>query len=84
MGLFSGGLIIRILRYFMDSKIPSVQESSSTKKINILILFQGSSSGGGGGGGKETRPGTEKRCSHNLQSNPPGSGFTKGRENFPQ
>ena len=37
---------------------------------------------GGGGGGFETRPGTEKRCSHNLQSNPLGSGFTKTRENF--
>jgi len=24
----------------------------------------------GGGGGIETRPGTEKRCSHNLQSGP--------------
>ena len=24
--------------------------------------------GGGGGGGIEKRPGTEKRCSHNLQS----------------
>ena len=24
--------------------------------------------GGGGGGGVEARPGTEKRCSHNLQS----------------
>ena len=38
----------------------------------------------GGGGGEETRPGTKKRCSHNLQSNPLGSGFTKGRENFLQ
>ena len=36
---------------------------------------------GGGGGGEETRPGTKKRCSHNLQSNPLGSGFMKGREN---
>ena len=36
------------------------------------------------GGGGETGLGTEKRCSHNLQSNPLGSGFTKGRENFPQ
>ena len=25
---------------------------------------------GGGGGGEETRPGTEKRCSHNLKSDP--------------
>ena len=33
---------------------------------------------------EETRPGTEKRCSQNLQRNPLGSGFTKGRENFPQ
>ena len=38
----------------------------------------------GGGGGGETRPGTEKRCSHNFQSDPPGSGFNKGRGNFPQ
>ena len=41
-------------------------------------------SGGGGvgwGGGKVTRPGTEKRRSHNLQSDPLGSGFRKGREN---
>ena len=34
-------------------------------------------------GGEATRPGTEKRCSHNLQSDPLGSGFKKGRENFP-
>ena len=38
--------------------------------------------GGGGGGGGERgeapRPGTEKRCSHNLQSDPLGSGFKKG------
>ena len=27
--------------------------------------------GGGGGGGEETRSGTEKRCSHNLQSGHP-------------
>ena len=40
--------------------------------------------GGGGGGGEATRPGTEKRCSHNLQSDPLGSGFKKGRENFPR
>ena len=40
--------------------------------------------GGGGGGAEETRPGTEKGCSHNLQSNSLGSGFTKGPENFPQ
>ena len=40
--------------------------------------------GGGGGGGEEaTRPGTEKRRSHNLQSDPIGSGFEKGRESFP-
>ena len=32
--------------------------------------------------GEETRPGTEKRCSHNLQSDPPGSDFKKGRENL--
>ena len=36
----------------------------------------------GGGGGEATRPGTEKRCSHNLQSDPLGSGFKKGREIF--
>ena len=36
------------------------------------------------GGGGETRPGTEKRCSHSLQSDPLGSGFKKGRKNFPQ
>ena len=35
------------------------------------------------GGGEATRPGTEKRCSHNLQSDPLGSGFKKGRGNFP-
>ena len=38
-------------------------------------MFQ---SGGGGGGRGETRPGTEKRCSHNLQSDPLGSDFKKG------
>ena len=36
----------------------------------------------GWGGGEATSPGTEKRCSHNLQSDPLGSGFNKGRENF--
>ena len=43
----------------------------------------GQGGGGGGGGRGETRPGTEKRCSHNLQSDQLGSGFKKGRENFP-
>ena len=33
--------------------------------------------------GGETRPGTEKRCSHNLQNDPLGSGFKKWREDFP-
>ena len=33
--------------------------------------------------GEATRSGTEKRCSHNLQSDPLDSGFKKGRENFP-
>ena len=42
----------------------------------------GGGGGGGGGEGKATRPGTEKRCSHNLESDPLGSGFKKGRENF--
>ena len=39
------------------------------------------SAGGGGGGGRggETGPGTEKRCSHDLQSDPLGNGFKKGR-----
>ena len=32
--------------------------------------------------GGATRPGTEKRCSHNLQSDPLGSSFKKGWENF--
>ena len=36
-----------------------------------------------GEGGEATRPGTEKRCSHSLQSDPLGNGFKKGRENFP-
>ena len=34
-------------------------------------------------GGEATRPGTAKRCSHNLQSDPLGSGFKEGRENSP-
>ena len=33
-------------------------------------------------GEKETRPGTEKRCSHNLQSDPIGSGFNKSGKIF--
>ena len=37
----------------------------------------------GGGGRGATRPGSEKRCSHNLQSDPLGSGFKKEGENFP-
>ena len=39
---------------------------------------------GGGGGGGETRPGTEKRCPHNLESDSLGNGFKKGQENLPQ
>ena len=42
------------------------------------IFMSGTSGGGGGGGGGATRPGTEKRCSHKLQSDPPGSDFKKG------
>ena len=34
-------------------------------------------------GGEATMPGTEKRCSHNLPSNPLGSSFKKGQEHFP-
>ena len=53
-----------------------------------MIVFHAGWGGGGGGGGVgrrgETRPGAEKRCSHNLESDPLGSGFKKGREKFPQ
>ena len=34
------------------------------------------------GGGGETRPGTEKRCSHNLHSDPRGRGLKKGGKIF--
>ena len=53
--------------------------------FSSMQLIQGGGGGGGGvgGGGSNKRPGTEKRCSHNLQSDPLGSGFQKGRENFP-
>ena len=37
---------------------------SFTKDLKVLKK-------GGGGGGEETRSGTEKRCSHNLQSGHP-------------
>ena len=35
-------------------------------------------------GGEETRPGTKKKCSHNLQSDSLGSGLKKGQGNFLQ
>ena len=35
----------------------------------------GEGGGRGGKGERETNPGTEKRCSHNLQSDPLASGF---------
>ena len=37
---------------------------------SLNYTYKDSQSGGGGGGGIEARPGTEKRCSHNLQSGP--------------
>ena len=67
-----------------------MERDCNWKKIGPLLFkfylkySKNQPGGGGGGGGRGTRPGTEKRCSHNLQSNPLGSGFTKGRENFPQ
>ena len=52
---------------------------------NFVMCCSGGAGGGGGGGVRGgTRPGTEERCSHNLQSDPLGSGFKKGRENFLQ
>ena len=50
-------------------------ENDKKKSLNFRYRL---AQGGGGG----TRPGTEKRCSHNLQSDPLGSGLKKGRENF--
>ena len=38
---------------------------------------------GGGGGGEETRSGTEKRCSHNLQSGHPASWSADNCSIFP-
>ena len=35
-------------------------------------------------GGEETRPGTKKKCSHNLESDPLGSGLKKVPGNFLQ
>ena len=50
---------------------------------NYLVPYSDIMLVSGRGWGEATRPGTEKRCSHNLQSDPVGSGFKKGRENFP-
>ena len=52
-------------------------------KNEAQLLVSADHRGGGRGGREATRPGTEKRCSHNLQSDPPGGGFKKGQENFP-
>ena len=49
--------------------------------VVIVFIFSELRSGGGGGGG--AGGGGWKRCSHNLQSDPLGSGFKKGQENFP-
>ena len=54
------------------------------KKKMCFNMFEGLMIYAGEGGREATRPGTEKRCSDNLQSDPLGSGFKKGRENFPQ
>ena len=43
-------------------------EATDVGSRSIVGSYQG---GGGGGGGEETRSGTEKRCSHNLQSGHP-------------
>ena len=47
--------------------------SQSTSLSSLLLTCGKPQWGGGGGGGEEeedTRHGTEKRCSHNLQSDP--------------
>ena len=41
----------------------------NSKETKETFAVAGGGGGGGGGGrGEETRSGTEKRCSHNLQS----------------
>ena len=58
-------------------------QRSLEHSVGVLEASGVGGGGGGGEGGEATRSGTEKRCYHNLQSDPLGSGFEKGRENFP-
>ena len=70
----------RILSSYVYNLYISLVKAPVKREQNTTYSVRGWEGGGGG----ETRPGTEKRCSHNLQSDPLGSGFKKGRENFPQ
>ena len=62
-----------------------IKLSPRGKKLSVRNIHKALSRRGGGGvgGGSNKASGTEKRRSHNLQSDPLGSGFKRGRENFP-
>ena len=48
--------------------IRSTVNNPLSPKLADKQAIEANSCGGGGGGGGETRTGTEKRCSHNLQN----------------
>ena len=60
----------------MSEKIGCLQCFHNYQHQPFGTHFKGAEGGGGEGG--ETRPGTEKRCSHNLQNDPLGRVLRKG------
>ena len=58
-------------KHFLRLDSFSVGEHKASARYFCIVCVMGGGGGGGGGGGEETRSGTEKRCSHNLQSDHP-------------
>ena len=71
------------LTHTQNAHSKTLRKISNEIYLGKLTNHKDITRGWGGGGGEATRPGTEKRRSHNLKCDPLGSGFKKGRENFP-
>ena len=78
---------VHLALVFLKTAFPVPRSQTSTTLQNTESVFLrggGGGEGAGRGGGKKQGLGPEKRCPHNLYSDPLGSGFKKGRENVPQ
>ena len=60
----------RSIQFKIKSQVPSVNTPHKQRVVSPCSDGPSESKLRGGRGGEETRPGTEKRCSYNLQSDP--------------